>query len=172
MEVINIDKYLKQHKILVKPEHLISFIIRFNKNKEAMVQKVAIKQDGECKYCKDLEKITQGRSKYCKKHKAVFEFQKIDLDNTAIGSFNGLKIHLFNRYALVEMKTDPNGVYLVWIGEDENTDSVYCLSKEYFPECFERGMSIDELFQPESILMYKNTQIYWEENNPRVENIK
>lgn len=172
MEVIKLEQYLKQNKLLLKPEQFISFITRFSKNKEAMIQKVALKQDGECKYCTELEKLTNGKSKYCKKHKAVHDFEKRDIDRTAIGTFIDTKVHLFNRYALVEMKTDPNGVYLIYIGDDENGDSVYCLSKEYFPEVFDGGFNINELFNPENILMYKNTQVYWEENNPRVENIK
>lgn len=172
MNVIQVDKYLKEHKLQIKPEHLIGFLIRFNKNRESMVQKVAIKQDGDCKYCEELEKVTNGRSKYCKKHKAVHDFEKIDLDNTAIGKLMDTRVHLFNRYALVEMKTDPQGVYLIWIGDENNVDNVYCLSKEYFPECFDRGVNIDELFDQETILVYQNRQLYWEDNNPRIELIK
>ena len=44
MEVIQLDKFLKQNKLLFKPEFFISTLTRFNKMKESMIQKVALIQ--------------------------------------------------------------------------------------------------------------------------------
>lgn len=174
MDVIKLDKYLKENKLLFKPDFLISVLTRFNKISESMIQKVAMKKSKdskECKYCETLKESTNGVQQYCKKHKAVHDWESIDKDRTGFGVLFGNKVQLFGRYMVVSMKSDDEGVYVVWMGNDES-DSVYCMDKEYFPGIFEVGFNINQLFSENNVVVYKNLQIYWEDNNPRIENIK
>ncbi len=175
MEVIQLDKFLKQNKLLFKPEFFISVLTRFNKMKESMIQKVALKKDKDpetCKYCENIKEATNGVHMYCKKHKAIHDWETLDIDKSGVGVLYGYKVQLFGRYCICSMPTDDNGVYIINFGLSDSDDCVYCVSKEYFPGIFEQGFNITTLFSEDNVVVYKNQQIYWDEGNPRIENIK
>ena len=175
MEVIQLDKYLKQHKLLFRPEFFISVLTRFNKVKESMVQKVALKKANDpesCKYCETLKESTNGTQQYCRKHKAIHDWESLDMNRSGVGVLFGYKVQLYNRYCICSMPSDPNGVYIINFGNVDSEDCVYCVSKEYFPGIFERGFNITTLFSEDNVVIFKNQQIYWDDGNPRVENIK
>lgn len=175
MEVIQLDKFIKQNKLMFKPDFLISVLTRFNKIKGSMVQKIALKKSNEseeCKYCDAVKSASNSAQLYCKKHKSIHDWEKMDPDRTGVGNLFGHQIQIFGRYVIASMPTDNKGVYVIWIGDKEEDYSVYCMSKDYFPEVFERGFNINELLNENNVVVYKNVQVYWEDNNPRLESIK
>ena len=175
MEVIQLEKYIKQHRLLFKPEFLINVLLKFNKMKDSMVQKVAFKKsnkEASCKYCDAVKASSNGLVQFCKKHRAVHDWKDINISRTGVGKlYGGYNIQIYNRYVIVSMPTDPNGVYVIWVGKDDEY-SVYCMSKEYFPGIFENGFNINDLLNENHVVVYKNLQVYWDENNPRLESIK
>ena len=78
---------------------------------------------------------------------------------------------MFGNYALVEMPTDENGVYVVYIASNREKDSdfVYCLSKDYFEGVFDVGYNINNLLDKNVILLNRDVQLYWDGGLPRVE---
>ena len=176
MNVINLDQYIKENKLCFRPGIVLDLIERFNKLKPQMVQKLALKktiEPSECQYCKTAREISNDRQMFCKKHKAINEWSKIDIETTGRVNLFNHKLQIFGRYVITDMPTDANGVYVLWFGTGEEKDCVYCLSKTYFPGVFDKGFDISSLINPDSIVVYKNTQLYWEDDGiPRIENIK
>ena len=171
--VVNVKDFIAKHKLQFRAETLMQFIVNFESLSHNMIQKVALKKTidtDDCKYCKELQEKT-GKTSFCKKHRAIYDWKKSNLAKTGVGIFNSRKIQLFGNYALVEMPTDPNGVYVVYIAtnRDKDSDFVYCLSKDYFENVFETGYNIDNLFEKNVILINKDTQLYWDGGLPRIE---
>ena len=172
--VINVKDYITKHKLQFRAETLMHFILNFNIFSKNMIQKVALKKTidtEECKYCKDMQERTGNKNTFCKKHKSIYDWKKININKTGIGMFNGHKVQLFGNYALVDMPTDDNGVYVIYIASnrDKDSDFVYCLNKEYFEGVFEQGFNIDHLLSENTILINKNIQLYWDGGLPRCE---
>ena len=176
MEVIQLDSYIKSNKLLFKPNLFFDMIMRFNKLGRQMVQKVALKKTVDatnCQYCRTIRDVTNGKQQLCKKHKAIEDWQKMDTSKSGRCRLFGHDLQIFNRYVITNMTTDTDGVYVLWFGESEENDCVYCLNKLYFPKVFEVGMDISVLVHPDNIVVYKNVQLYWDEDGaPRIENIK
>lgn len=173
--VINLKEYVAKHKLQFRPETLMQFILNFNELTKNMVQKIALKktiEPDDCKYCKDLQE-KNGRNSFCKKHKAIFDWKKVNMTRTGVGMFAEHKVHLFSNYVLVDMPTDTDGVYVIYIAtnRDKDSDFVYCLNKSYFNGVFETGYNIDNLFNENVILINKNIQLYWDGGLPRLERI-
>ena len=171
--VINLKEYIAKYKLQFRPETLIQFILNFNELSKNMIQKVALKKTidtEECKYCQEITERT-GHNSYCKKHKAIYDWKKVKANKTGVGIFNNHKIQLFGNYALVEMPTDENGVYVVYIASNREKDSdfVYCLSKDYFEGVFDVGYNINNLLDKNVILLNRDVQLYWDGGLPRVE---
>ena len=172
--VINIKEYISKHKLQFRAETLIQFILNFNDFTHNMVQKVALKKTidtSDCKYCKEIQDKTGSKNSFCKKHKAIYDWKKVNVNKTGVGIFNGYKIQLFGNYALVEMPTDKNGVYVIYIASNREKDSnfVYCLNKEYFDGVFDVGYNIDNLLDTNTILINKDMQLYWDGGLARFE---
>ncbi len=172
MDVIQLDKYLTQNKLLFKPDFFIRVLTRFDKLKDSMVQKVALQKANDpetCKYCDSIKESTNGKFQFCKKHKAIHDWETLDVDKSGVGMLFGYKVQLFKRYCICSMPTDDNGVYIIYFGNSSDKgDCVYCVSKEYFPGIFETGYNISSLYSENNVVVYKHKQIYWDNNNPRL----
>ena len=171
--VVNLKDYITKYKLQFRPETLMQFILNFDNLSHNMIQKIALKKtidSEECKYCKELTEKT-GHNSYCKKHKAIYDWKKTNTNKTGVGVFNDHKVQLFGNYALVDMPTDENGVYVVYIASNREKDSdfVYCLSKDYFEGAFEVGYNIDDLFNKNVILINRDMQLYWDGDLARCE---
>lgn len=164
--VINLKEHIAKHKLQFRPETLMNFMLNFDSLSHNMIQKVALKKtidSEECRYCKELTEKT-GHNSYCKKHKAIYDWKKVNINKTGVGIFNNHKVQLFGNYALVEMPTDEHGLYVVYIASnrDKDSDFVYCLSKDYFENVFKVGYNIDDLFDKNVILINRDMQLYWD----------
>lgn len=170
IEVLDVSKFIQKHKLVFRPEILMQFICKYNEISTMMVQKIAKKftiDANDCKYCQKLRETKGNSNAFCKKHRAIAEWGKIEQKRSGISKIADLRFCIFSQYVIIEMKNDPEGVFVLWFGHDPKSNSfnVYCLNKKYFENAFDVGYDITELLDKNKILIGNNWQLFYNETN-------
>lgn len=168
-QVINLSKYISKKRLSIIPEVLLIFISRHEEILDKMLKSKVFESDdiSSCKYCNRIKAEKKNPLAFCKKHRSIAEWKKIKPSKAGFGIARGLKFCTYSQYVLVEMESDPKGVYVIWIRPDISDQyfNVYCIKKENFENLFQAGHDLGEILNQDTIIIYKNWQMYSDEEN-------
>lgn len=153
---INLREYLKKRKIPFRPDIVIQLIYKRDIILPMFVQKKAKKfiiPVKDCIHCKkNKEKMmnivpqsdTSVRELFCKKHAAIYDYEQCKGRISKI-NFKDRIYYLFGEYIATEMYSDPNGLYVIWMGPiKQNSFSVFAINRKYFPDIDKENIDITE----------------------------
>lgn len=151
---INLREYLKKRKIPFRPDVVMQLIYKRDQILSMFVQKKAKKfivPVKDCIHCKknkskmmDVMSQLSTRELFCKKHAAIYDYEQCK-GKVAKINFKDRIYYLFGEYIATEMHSDPDGLYIVWVGTiRQNSFSVFAINKRYFPDIEKENIDITE----------------------------
>lgn len=177
LEVVNLNKYVKDHKLGFKPDTLMQFVWRqdlmFDIDENIDTTDVSPEA---CEACKKMRGIHKNNTSVCKKHKAIQEWNNgIDHKRMGIGTLLERKFVIFSNYVVFENPDDQDYVYVVWFGScARKSHNMYYVKKNQFKGIFTEGYDLQSILTPNIILISGNWQVYYPSNEdmPSLENIR
>lgn len=149
---INLREYLKKRKIPFRPDLLIQLIYKRDQILPMFVQKKAKKfivPVKDCIHCNQRKNKMMNygnqlnpRELFCKKHAAIYDYGECR-EKIAKIHYKDRTYYLFGEYIVTEMHTDPDGLYVVWMGTiKQDSFSVFAINKKYFPDIEKTNIDI------------------------------
>lgn len=178
IEVVNVTKYIREHKLNFRPDTLMLFVWKQDllTDLDENIDTTDESQD-KCQACWKMREFHKSNTSLCKKHRAIHEWENnIDKKKIGYGTLQGRRFAIFSNYVVFENPEDPEHLYLIWYGTCARKNHVtYRVNVDSFKGIFdETGHDITNLLDPNLVLLNGNWQVYYPDENdlPILETIR